>query len=1385
MQPVMTMPASPASPAGRRLLERWARGSGVLVALVGLLVLAGWTFDVAALKSVLPGFVTMKVNTALCFILGGLALGLLSGREETDRSAARRVGQVCAAAVALVGLVTLGEWVFGWNLPLDNFLFVDSPEAVGTTQPGRMAAQAALSFLLLGSALLLLNTRRGVVAAQGLAALAGWLGLFGLVGHALGIRELVGVRLPTVMALHTAAAFLVFSAGVLGALGARPFKLKPGWVLLTALVMFTALIGASGWLYFQQQQTEARRAAQETLATIADMKVGQIALWMKERRSDAETSFDKLQARQFLAEPDNAAVHGELLQWMTTFQRVYDYRAVILLDSRGAVRLAVPADAAVPDEVYAEQVQAALRAREVVFADLHRGQANQPIHLSFLIPIGVKPQADQPADGVMLFQIDPRQYLYPLMRNWPAPSRTAETILIRREGNEVVYLNELRHHTNAAPVLRLPLDPKLRLPAAMAVEGEEGEVEGRDYRGIPCLAAMRKIPGTPWFMVAKVDAAEIYAPLREEAWTISLVVGLLLLVAVLGVGLLWRQQKLLFARRELAERQQAEKAQRESEWRFRTLANTGQALIWTAGLDKGCDYFNEVWMRFTGRTLEQELGNGWTEGVHPDDMARCMSVYVTAFDQREAFSMDYRLRHASGEYRWLQDDGTPRFDDQGNFLGYIGHCLDITARKRVEEVQVFLAQTSSGTSAEPFFNLLARYLATSLGMDFICIDRLKGDGLNARTLAVWRDGKFEDNVTYALKDTPCGDVVGETVCYFPANVCQFFPRDQLLKDLQAESYAGVTLFGRTGQPIGLIAVIGRRPLTSRAQVEATLKLVSIRAAGELEWLEAAAALRESEDRFRGLTQSAPVGVFETDPKGDCLFVNNRWCQITGLTVAEAMGKGWRRSLHPEDRDRVFDECNQSVKERRPFQLEYRFQRPDGSSAWVFGQDNARQNSAGEITGYIGTITDITERRQAEAARRTIAEQMRSLFENAPFGIFHFVPEGRLLKANPAVARMLGYASPEALIAATSNLPTQIYADPGKRPQIVDAMMQREGWVHYDEVIWRRQDGRLITVEMNGRKVLDGGGAVAYLEGFVADITQRKLAEEQLQAAQRETTRLLAVAVESRQALLGTLEDQNEAEDEVRRLNAELEQRVRERTAQLEAANKELEAFSYSVSHDLRAPLRSIDGFSRILLEDYAAKLDEEGQDSLRRVRAASQRMGDLIDDMLKLSRVTRNEMQPGTVDLSALAHTIMAELEQEEPARRVEWVIADGLAVQGDAALLRVAMQNLLGNAWKFTSKQPQARIEVGATQRDRVRTHFVRDNGAGFDMAYAGKLFGAFQRQHNAAEFPGTGIGLATVQRVLHRHGGRIWAESAVGQGATFFFTLPEHPATTGADRP
>lgn len=384
-----------------------------------------------------------------------------------------------------------------------------------------------------------------------------------------------------------------------------------------------------------------------------------------------------------------------------------------------------------------------------------------------------------------------------------------------------------------------------------------------------------------------------------------------------------------------------------------------------------------------------------------------------------------------------------------------------------------------------------------------------------------------------------------------------------------------------------------------------------------------------------------------------------------------------------------------------------------------------------LRGGVMVLTDMTERDKAQQALAESEEKFRAFVETTNEWIWSVDAGGHLTYSNPALFSILGY-----LPAQVAGVDIKDFVHPGDRARFSEQLesigAERTGAMG---LVFRYQHehGTERWLESNIVPILEEECVTGY-RGTARDITARQIVEA-----------------------------------EVRRLNEQLRKRI----DQLNALNKELEAFSYSVSHDLRAPLRSIDGFSQALLEDYEDRLDADGQDYLRRVRAASQKMAGLIDDLLNLSRVARNEISRRPVDVTELVQSVAAVLRESQAGRNVEFVAAEGIRADADPRLLRIAFENLLGNAWKFTRNRRDARIEVGMLRRLDETAYFVRDNGVGFDMAYANKLFGAFQRLHTNDEFEGTGIGLATVQRIIGRHGGRVWAEGAVGEGATFYFTL------------
>jgi len=493
---------------------------------------------------------------------------------------------------------------------------------------------------------------------------------------------------------------------------------------------------------------------------------------------------------------------------------------------------------------------------------------------------------------------------------------------------------------------------------------------------------------------------------------------------------------------------------------------------------------------------------------------------------------------------------------------------------------------------------------------------------------------------------------------------------------------------------------------------------------DAERVAAEQALRLGEERFRLLVGGVrDYAIFMLDPGGRVASWNHGAQQIKGYKPEEIVGQHFSRFYPPEAIAAGAPAASLRIAaETGRFEEENWRLRKDGARFWADVVITPIRDAHGMLLGFAKVTRDLTERQRAEEAIRASEEQFRTLAVTASDAIISADSHGDITYFNPGAERIFGYALQELRGKPLTVLMPERLRE-AHRTGLARYLATGEARVVGGtvELVGQKRDGAEFPLEL-ALASWKRGSEVAFT-AIIRDISERKAAEETL----------------------------------------------RRYAAQLESANAELEAFAYSVSHDLRAPLRSLDGFSQALLEDYADRLDAQGMDYLQRVRSGSQRMAQLIDDLLNLSRVTRAQMRMGSVDLSALAEGIATELRKSDPSRRVEFAIASALVVQADPGLLGVVLENLLGNAWKFTGKRLGARIEVGVTPHNGRPTYVVRDNGAGFDMTYADKLFGAFQRLHRSGEFEGTGIGLATVQRIIHRHGGRIWAEAAPDQGATF----------------
>jgi PAS domain S-box-containing protein len=502
------------------------------------------------------------------------------------------------------------------------------------------------------------------------------------------------------------------------------------------------------------------------------------------------------------------------------------------------------------------------------------------------------------------------------------------------------------------------------------------------------------------------------------------------------------------------------------------------------------------------------------------------------------------------------------------------------------------------------------------------------------------------------------------------------------------------------------------------------------------------ALKQSEIQFRALSEQAAIGVTKTETAtGRYVFVNQRFADIVEYTRDELLTMDFHEVTYPDDLTDDLNNVDRLVKgELTEYSMEKRYQRKDGTAIWV-NLTVSPLWQAGESPEYlIGLVEDISERKQTEDKLCRSDSDLREAQALAHAGSWRWDVTHDKLTWSDEMHRIYGipsHAFPGSWYAVVSRA---VHPDDLARVREANRAVLEDHNSQPIEYRIVRPDGSVRTIwDQTGEIALDSDGHVSSLTGVALDITERKKAEDELQT-----------------------------------LNAQLEERVQRRTAELETVNRELEAFSYSVSHDLRAPLRSIDGFSQAFLEDYGDSVPDEGRHDLERVRKATQHMGELIDDMLRLSRVTRNDMTIETVDLSALARDVGAVLARDNPGRNIDLVVQPGLTVTGDRALLRIVLVNLLGNAWKFTSGSAHAHITFGTTtDPDHGAAFFVQDDGIGFDPRYAAKLFVAFQRLHSQEQFSGTGIGLATVHRAIRRHGGETWAVGEPDKGATFYFTV------------
>lgn len=782
------------------------------------------------------------------------------------------------------------------------------------------------------------------------------------------------------------------------------------------------------------------------------------------------------------------------------------------------------------------------------------------------------------------------------------------------------------------------------------------------------------------------------------------------------------------AHAELAERKRVEAALRDSYEEISDLYNNAPCGYHSLDKDGVFVRINNTELGWLGYTRDEVIGRlRFKDLLTPD----CVSTHLDNFPR---FKVSGQVRNL--EYRLLRKDGSIFFgllsatavrDGDGNFLMSRSTLYDITSLKQAEAA---LQEREA---------MLEGFLASSpVGM--LMLDKnLRHINVNP-ALAEMSGVSVEQHLGKTIEEVVPGTAPTATLFYQ-----HVLDSGEALLNLEFASevprYPGiqrawlVSIFpicGADARPFALGGII--MDITERKRMEEQLK-----------------------SREATLTQAQQIGLmgsWEWHLPSNELIWSDELYRIYGIDPqhTQASRELFFRLVPEEEHVHLRREMEISLQQLTPCEAEYTIIRPDGEQRIMHTRAQVFHDDGGVPQRVVGVEQDITQRRLAERALRENERHKQQLLSNLPVSLVVHGPDSRILYSNASAQEFLGLSEDQMLGKAALDPAWHFVREDGSLMPVdeypVSKVIADKTPVNgYVIGVVRKSGEAPHWCYVQAFPELDEHGDLVQAVVAFVDINERKNAER---------------------ALL-------EAERHVRLLNEALEHRVAQRTRQLEAANKELEAFSYSVSHDLRAPLRSIDGFSQILLRNHAGQLDATGRDYLKRVSRAGKRMGELIDDLLMLSRVSRTEVKREPLDLSRLVCSVGREIKAAAPERQVEWIIPEGISVQADGRLMHAMLENLLNNAWKFTAKTADARIEFGTFEQSGEKVLFIRDNGAGFDMRHVHKLFGAFQRLHRAEDFEGTGIGLATVQRIVNRHGGRIWAEGAVGRGATFYFTISQ----------
>ncbi len=822
----------------------------------------------------------------------------------------------------------------------------------------------------------------------------------------------------------------------------------------------------------------------------------------------------------------------------------------------------------------------------------------------------------------------------------------------------------------------------------------------------------------------------------------------------------------------------ANEAFEEAEEIFRQIAHNILDLVCKVDVEAVYRYVSPSYRRLLGIEPHSLIGESMFALIHPDDRATVKAEYQEALGTRSNRDIEFRYRHTDGRYIWFRSACSLLFDVSGEFTGAVISSHVITKHKLALEA---LAES------EQRFKTLAE--ATFEGVAVIHQDNFVDVGEQLAAMLGYE------------RDDLIGMSTWETVA--PESRAMVA---EAIHTQQREAYEHFAL--RKDGTVFPVEARGRPAAVGGRQVRiSVLRDITGRR-------EAEEALRKSEERLRLALEGTTDGIWDWDLKTGAVNFSPRYYTMLGYEPDEfpPAYESWRRMVHPDDVQAAEEAVEQALVQHIPFAVEFRMKAKNGGWIWILGRGKVVASDAEENALHVvGSHTDITDRKHAEEA---LEKRIVALTQpvDVPQGIDFedLLDLEELQHLQDLYAEAFGVAALITLPDGTPVTKPSNFSDLC-RDLIRTSERGDRNCRYSDSMIGKyNPNGPNIQTCLSaglcnaGASITVGGRHVAnWLIGQVRNETQvdEKILEYSREIGADETefreayhrvpvmpqeqferaahvifavSNQISSAAYQNVLQARSIADLKRAEEEIRQLNESLEQRVQARTVQLEETTKELEAFAYSVSHDLRAPLRAVNGYARILEEEYQSVLDDEGRRILSVVRNEATRMGRLIDELLRFSRLGRGSLTRVDTNMTSLAEDVLQEFHARSPNSRIAFRLANLPQAKGDPALLRQLWVNLIGNAIKFSSGQERPEIEVGGSIRETEARYFVKDNGVGFDMKYADRLFRVFERLHDREEFEGTGVGLAFAHRIVKRHGGRIWAEAEVDRGATLFFTLP-----------